>query len=193
MAPLDLVACVLRRWQPGIGDPTVGGWLAVCGYLLAALGAFAVVSRPLPGRHRRIERPFWLGAGLLLLCLAANKQLDLQSLLTAAGRCVAQAQDWYAARRTVQAAAIVALAAACAAGGILVAWRLRPTLSRTGPALLGLVLITGFVLIRATGFHHVDALIGWRLGGVRANAVLELGGICLFTLGAVWALARGRR
>ena len=87
----------------------------------------------------------------------------------------------------------MALAVACVAGGALVAWRLRPTLARTGPALLGLVLIAAFVLVRAVGFHHVDALIGWRLGGVRTNAVLELGGICLFAAGTLWALVRGRR
>jgi hypothetical protein len=193
MDPEAILACALRRWQPGIGDPTPGGWLAVCGYAVAALGAFVVAARPLPPRHRRIERSFWLGAGLLLVFLAANKQLDLQSLVTAAGRCVAVAQDWYAARRTVQVAAIVALAAACVSAGILVAWRLRPTLARTGPALLGLVLIAAFVLVRAVGFHHVDALIGWRLGGGRSNAVLELGGIFLFAVGTAWALARGRR
>jgi hypothetical protein len=192
MESLNLLACALRRWQPGIGDPTPGGWLTAWGYAIAALAALAVAARPLPRPHRRIERAFWIGAGLLLLLLAVNKQLDLQSFATAAGRCVAQAHDWYAARRTVQAAAVLALAALCTGGGALLAWRLRSTLARTGLALLGLTLIAAFVLIRAIGFHHVDALIGWRLGGMRSNAILELGGICLFAIGVVWALARGR-
>ena len=189
MEPADLLACALRRWQPGIGDPTTAGWLAVWGYGLATFAAFAAARRPC-GRHRRTERRFWLGSGVLLLFLAVNKQFDLQSLLTAIGRCAAQAQDWYEARRAVQAAVVLALAAASVGGGALVAWRLRHTLTRTGPALLGLVLIIAFVLIRATGFHHVDALIGWRVGHLRGNAILEFGGIALFAFGTCWALVR---
>lgn len=45
--------------------------------------------------------------------------------------------------------------------------------------------ISGFVLIRAIGFHHVDALIGLDAAGVRLNWAVELGGIGLFASGAL--------
>ena len=53
---------------------------------------------------------------------------------------------------------------------------LRGTLARTGLALLGLVLVTVFVVIRAAGFHHMDVLIDTRVAGMRMNWLLELPG-----------------
>ena len=130
---------------------------------------------------------FWTLAALLLLFLAVNKQLDLQSFMTAAGRCMAQAQGWYENRRLVQLAFILGLAGT----GVLVLLGLRRllrgTLARTGLALLGLVLVTVFVLIRAAGFHHMDMLIGTRIAGMRLNWLLELPGPLLVLAAALRA------
>ena len=62
-------------WKPGIGDPTVYGWLAAAAYALGALLCWRA-SRRAPAR----ERKFWLIAMALLAFLAINKQLDLQTL-----------------------------------------------------------------------------------------------------------------
>lgn len=190
MTPSAVLSCALQRWQPGIGDPTPAGWITVAAYACAAALALVVAGGLRPRPTQRTERWFWLGAALFLAALAVNKQLDLQSFLTAVGRCVAKAQGWYDARRGVQRDAVLAMIAAAAIAGGLIAWRLAPTLARTGPALFGLVAITAFVLARAVGFHHVDALIGMRVSGLRLNWVFEIGGIAIFTLGALWALAR---
>ena len=74
--------CSLTRWSPGIGDPGPVGWLTVIAYLAAA--GFSV---SLGAKHERgaLERAFWTISGVGLLFLAINKQLDLQSFLTAAG------------------------------------------------------------------------------------------------------------
>jgi hypothetical protein len=187
-----ILDCALADWLPGFGDPTPAGWVTVAAYVLAAVLAFGTARRTGPGRPA--ERAFWIGAGLCLGFLAANKQLDLQSLLTAAGRCAAKLQGWYAVRREVQLDFVLALAAASVAAGGLALWLLRGTLRRTGLALAGLVWVGGFVLVRAVGFHHVDELIGLRVAEMRLNWALELGGIALFTMGAVAArrAARGR-
>ncbi|MDB5657901.1 MAG: isopropylmalate isomerase large subunit [Cypionkella sp.] len=51
-----------------------------------------------------------------MLILAVNKQLDLQSALAATGRCIAQFQGWYRARRDVQHHVIEVLLVAIVAG-----------------------------------------------------------------------------
>ncbi len=187
----DLLACVLDRWSPGIGDPTLMGWLTVAAYLAAALLAAGAVGRLPPTLpHRRRERMFWIGAALFLAALALNKQLDLQSALTALGRCAAKAEGWYERRRAVQAGVVVALLLVSAAAGLVLLRWLAPVRRRAKLAACGLALITAFVLVRAVGFHHVDALIGWRIGGARMNWVLELGGIAVFAAGALLALRR---
>ena len=85
-----MIDCVLARWQPVIGDPTWQGWATVLVYLATMGLALAAVGRigPGDGRHTR-ERIFWLVTALGMAALAVNKQLDLQSALTAAGHCLA--------------------------------------------------------------------------------------------------------
>ena len=55
-------------------------------------------------------------------------------------------------------------------------------------ALGGLVLLVFFILVRASSFNKVDVLINQSIGGMRANHVMELGGIALVT---IFALASG--
>lgn len=190
MLPVQSIECALAHWSPGIGDPGAVGWGTVIAYLAAATLSFAVGAT---GDRRGLERAFWAASGAGLLFLAVNKQLDLQSFMTAAGRCMAHLQGWYDTRRSIQVGFILGLIALCVVGGISALWILRGTLRRTGIALLGLVLITGFVLIRAMGFHHFDRLIGLQMAGVRLNWVFELGGIAVFLLGCIQALVAPRR
>lgn len=182
-----LAACAFGRWSPGIGDPLAVGWLAVAAYLLAALLASRVL-----GRAERLglaprERVFWALVLLAMLALGVNKELDLQTALTAFGRCAAKLGGWYDSRRPAQLAFILAMAVGGAATLAALARLLRGTLARNGVALLGLTLLGVFVMIRAGSFHHVDALIGRSLGGWRIHEMLELGGIALVAFGALRA------
>ncbi len=182
--------CIFSVWSPKIGDPHLMGWVTVGVYLLAGLAAASVVRRDAfpPGTRGR-ERTFWTLSALLLLFLAVNKQLDLQSFLTAAARCMAQAQGWYENRRVVQLAFILMLAMAGVLALLGLRRLLRGTLARTGLALLGLVLVTVFVVIRAAGFHHMDVLIGTQIAGMRLNWLLELPGPLLVLVAALRARA----
>ncbi|HVZ33497.1 MAG TPA: hypothetical protein VG963_13790, partial [Polyangiaceae bacterium] len=105
------------RWHPGIGDPSVLGWLTVVAYFVAAVLAFRALRVHL-GRARRGGASAQAGDELLLarfwgLVLAAmillgiNKQLDLQTLFTEIGRDLAHAQGWYETRRRYQVAFIL--------------------------------------------------------------------------------------
>jgi len=89
-------------WRPGIGDPTVMGWVTVGAYAVAAAvaGVAAHRARGAAAPHPGPDRTWLLVAGLMAL-LCVNKQLDLQSLFTDLGRVLAREQGWYARRREV--------------------------------------------------------------------------------------------
>lgn len=184
-----IVNCALQSWQIGIGDPGVMGWVIVAVYALTGLFAVFIALRgAFPHRSRKRERFFWCLLGLILLALAVNKQLDLQSLLTAGARCVAQLQGWYQQRRIVQVGFIVILIALMLLLALILWGILRGTLRRTGLPLLGLIILLGFVAIRAVGFHQMDTLINIRVQNIRLNWILELTGPLMILIGGAWSL-----
>lgn len=188
MWPAGLWTCVSQDWTPQIGDPEATGWLTVIAYLVCTGLGFAVWRGQPRGRGRR----FWGLLALVTLFLAVNKQLDLQTALTATARCLAHAQGWYEQRRIVQLAFIAVFLGVTFAGLWIGGRSLRGNLRESGVALVGLVVLAGFVMVRAIGFHHVDALIGQRHLGVSANFVFENAGLVLIALNAAAILMRRR-
>jgi hypothetical protein len=168
-------------WTPGIGDPTIGGWITVVLYFLAAISCW------MTARHKGARGwKIWVAISILFLGLGINKQLDLQSALTELGRTVAFQQGWYEQRELVQIDFIVFVATVCAVAVVAFVVGAR----RAGPAawfaILGTALVIGFVLIRAASFHHIDRFIGQKILGFRWNWVLEMGGICVVLLASEW-------
>ncbi len=180
-------------WSPGIGDPTVWGWIITAAYLAAGLLCLRTWRteewawlRGTPGLKPR----FWLllGIGLLFLCI--NKQLDLQSLVTVIGRRMAKQQGWYAQHRGVQLAFVIAVGVAAISAGFATLWWVRRVWRRYLIALIGAAYLGAFVVIRAASFHHVDTLLFKSALGPAANRLLELGGIVTIAF-AAWQ-TRGR-
>lgn len=187
MVEAGLTRCVAEGWRPGIGDPEMTGWLTVLAYLLC----FVLSARVWRRERGRGGAGFWGLVAVLMLFLAVNKQLDLQSALTALGRCMAHGQGWYENRRIVQAGFILALLTAMA-GVLLIGIRvLSGQLRRNGLALAGLAILCAFIAVRAVGFHLIDALIGQRHYGVSANYLFENAGLVLIALNAWLILRRG--
>jgi hypothetical protein len=184
-----LAAVEEGRWRPGIGDPTVLGWVTVAAYLLAALACgLAAWREPMTdGTRRPRSRPsrFWLALTVLMVALGINKQLDLQSLATQIGRDVIRTWGLYSERRELQFGFILAVALICAGALGAFLWASRRTLRSRWPAIAGMVFILGFVVIRAASFHNVDAFLAARLGGLKWNWILELGGIAVVALAAL--------
>ncbi len=178
-------------WRPGIGDPTVMGWLTVAAYAAAAALAFAA-ARSAPERlgARGGEHAAWLLVAMVMLLLCVNKQLDLQSLLTDLGRIAARRQGWYWNRREVLGWAAYGIGSTFLVGATVLAvlfprfWRRHILLG------VGLVFLLGFIAIRALSLHQFDAVINHSVYGIRANALLELSGITLVALAALNARAR---
>jgi len=171
------------NWSPGIGDPTVAGWLTVILYLVTSVGCWSL-ARELGSAD--IERRAWRSISILFFFLGINKQLDLQTALTEAGRYLAYYQGWYEQRQLVQLAFIALIAVICLISAITLLIWVRHAPISTWFALIGTTLVIGYVLIRATSFHHIDRFIGRTILGFRWNWILEMGGISLVLFASQW-------
>jgi hypothetical protein len=175
-------------WSRGIGDPTIGGWITVALYFVAAANCWAT-KRTL--FRNTSERRVWLLLALSFLCLGINKQLDLQSALTDIGRLLAHQQNWYDQRQTVQVVFIVAVGVVSVIALLtLLVWARRSP-APTMLALVGTSLVLGYVLIRAASFHHIDRLIGETVLGFRWNWIIEMGGISIVVVAGFWRRSIG--
>ncbi len=159
-------------------------WLIVATYLLAAaLSVWAAFRAEWVQDNR-----FWWIAAAGLVLLAINKQLDLQTDLTAFFRQVAKDEGWYDQRRAMQVIFILG-------GGLLAlgvgAYLLRLAM-HAGPgvrlAMVGLVLLGAYILMRAASFHHIDVALRHTVSGIRLHNFVELGCIFVVIAGAVGAL-----
>lgn len=148
--------CVQDRWQLGIGDPDIIGWAICAAYALAAVLSLIVLrAGPFQEAHHRRQRILWALMAGLMAALALNKQLDLQTLILAAGRCLSQEQGWYDDRRLVQRDFIFALIIMAAIGGGGITWLLHGIVRHNLVVLLGLASLTGFVLTRGGHLFHI--------------------------------------
>lgn len=165
------------------------------GYFLAAVLCFVYVHRLERDRTRhygRGHRLFWLILAVIMLALAVNKQLDLQTLLTKIGSEHAKTYGWYEDRRSFQVGFIytsVVIGALLGLALFALTWR---QWRRNALALLGLTVVGTFVVVRAASFHRVDVWIGSEIAGIRVNWLLELGGITLVVCAAAMNIARDR-
>jgi hypothetical protein len=175
---------VARRWRPGVGDPTLLGWLTVAGYLVAFALCWRAheVGRARPGRVRASHA--WAVLAACMLLLGLNKQLDLQMLLEQLGKAAAFAGGWYAERHVVQLWFVFSLAAACTITGLFAYSRLRAHAQELWLAAVGSALLVGYMLTRAAFFEHVnwDGHSGGAVAGF--HFVLELAGIACVATGA---------
>lgn len=155
-------------------------WLAVAGYLIGA--GLCLWQRG--GTESERERLFWLVAALVMLALGINKQLDLQTALTAMLRARARENDWFDQRREIQRVFVIAVGV----GGIVLcaglAWLVRGLRLSVMAALLGLCLLVMFVAVRTASFHHVDVVMRTPLVGLKLHTVLELAGIAIVIIAA---------
>jgi hypothetical protein len=189
MGLLPLVKGVDGRWVPGIGDPSFMGWATVAAYFATAWLCYRASRRasgfdPYSSVDQKVAW-VWMGLALLLGGLGINKQLDLQSLVTQLGEDMAHAQGWYEHRRIVQAVFVAGIGVGSLAAGGLGLWWLRDKLKQLWPAVLGMALMLGFVVVRAASFHHVDWLLYRATGPVKLNWVLELGALAVVAWAAV--------
>lgn len=174
-------------WSPGIGDPTIMGWITVVLYALGVIQCYQVVSRHSKQMLHNESMLWWLLV-FGLLALGINKQLDLQSAFTEVGRIFATQYGWYESRHKVQVVFIYAVIAVALSSLSALAFLSRKAPFPTILALIGSVCLVSFVVIRASSFHHFDHYIDSVMFGLRMNWILEMGGIFIIIVGARWRL-----
>ena len=64
-------------------------------------------------------------------------------------------------------------------------WLNRAHLRQFGLVAFGLIFLLTFILIRASSFHHMDALINVEVFTLRVNWLLEITGIMLVFIGSL--------
>ncbi len=187
LGPFFMAVHILDSWLPRIGDYSIAGWVICLGYLLAAILCHVAFKHA----TNHILRCFWLALGMVCLFLSINKQLDLQTLLTIAGRHIVQYFGWFAERRVLQKTFVMLFAMFSLAGLLLCSWlvRLLPMAERL--ALAGALVLGSFVFIRAAAIHHV-ALFGNPMIAHLVPALLECTGIALVVAGALFRLKKYR-
>jgi hypothetical protein len=179
------------RWAPGIGDPTIGGWITVIVYLIAFLFCLRIglrAARRAPWEGGIVGG--WCSLAALLFFLCINKQLDLQSLFTQVVRDHSLAHGWYADRHYYQIRFIAGLGLLCFVATLFIAASaLRAKSFWTRIVALGTALLLGFIVLRAFSFHMVDQRLPATIYGLRYNWIAELTPLTLIIL-AAWRTGR---
>lgn len=190
---IEITQCTSKNWKPAIDDPHIMGWITVLCYAISALLAFKTYRNALAASQTKIEVTFFLCLALTLALLTVNKQLDLQTLLTAAARCESQISGWYANRRSKQAFFILMLILLGLACIMLSTYILRQHIRKLVLVIIGIGFLLTYILIRAVSFHHIDILIGTTIATWRINWIVELNGIFLVVFGTLTANQQYRR
>ena len=158
--------------------------LYAAGGLLTGLAARAAGGR---------ERAFWALTAAILLLLMAAKELQLIDSLSRLGRAEVKEHGWYGIHREVQAVfAILFVAIALAAVVFAVRW-LRTSTASLKLAATALVLLLGFLTLRAISIHAVDMWTTSSFAGMRKGWWVELIATLVICVAGALSAATQRR
>lgn len=181
---------MISDWRATIAHADLADWITVAAYLLGALLS-ARASRHAWLQRIPRETLFWRLTAALLLFLAINELLDLQTLLTMIGRAHAKAHGWYPQHRRIQYIFVIALAFGALLFGAVMLWLTRQMHAGIRLALAGLLFIGLFILLRAASFHHLDDILGRGATEFPLGSIQEMVGILIVAAAALF-YTRGR-
>ncbi|MBN2530530.1 MAG: hypothetical protein JXR76_29355 [Deltaproteobacteria bacterium] len=199
--PMELMRRLSEiKWEAKVGDPYLLAWLVVAAYLFAAFGciACAIRAEQIFGRHKlNFHRTVWGGLGAVMLFLAINKQLDLQTLFTQIMKVLAKNWDIYELGRRSRKYFVFGLGLFSAGVMAWIMWNVRRQWRRYVILLLGVIFIVRFIIVRAGTFYGVRLPELSRFtGGIRVNGMLELTGALVVAASAylnLWTAQKARR
>lgn len=176
----------------GFGDRDLYGYVMTVVHLVAAtLAVLVTIKGPFRSRAPRTERWLWGIGATVLVALAINKQLDLQSMLVEAARCVARGEGWYENRREYQTEVILGLVIAAAIVVPTMIFLVRKAVVGNLAFVLSMSALVAFVLIRAISFHHLDVVFGTDVLSFRLHRVIEVAALLTVILVAGLRLRAG--
>jgi hypothetical protein len=183
--------CAADAWAPAFGDHDLYGYVMTVVHLVAAgLAVKVAIQGPFLSDARRAERWLWAIGATGLVALAINKQLDLQSMILAAARCVARGQGWYENRRAYQTEVILGMTIAAAVIVPVVLLLLRKAFVGNLAFVLSMSALVAFVLLRAISFHHLDVVFGTDVLSFRLHRLIEVTALTVVILVAVVRLRK---
>ena len=180
-------------WDFEIGDPSFMGWFTIFVYFFTMCLCYLVrknSGKLFPDSTVQKQRSFWSILTVIMFALGINKQLDLQTYMTTIGKYYARRDGWYQHRAIFQYSFIKFIFVLSFSSLALLIFYLRDTFIDNILAILGICLLLGFIAIRASSFHHVDAFISSSIFSVRMNWIMELSAIFLISLSAGLILKR---
>lgn len=144
--------------------------------LLAALTGRAWWSERRRSADQDVWPPFWLWSAGLLVMMAIGRTSGLADAVADAGRREALDEGWYADRRSLQAAVVVATGMTWLVVVTAACWRTPPARRRRYlPFGLVVVTLVASAIVRVISLHPIDAVLHRRhLGPVRVGTVIEL-------------------
>lgn len=172
----------------GTGPPP---WITTALYLwLAMLCAWAWWGGR--GNAGRIGSLSWLALMVLFAALAVAKPFGAQWMLADVFRRRAVEGDWYEVRRRFQGLIILGVVAASALAAVAVAAiAIRRRSYRTLASFAPVAALIGFLAVRATSLHQIDAVLYRRVGGAEVNTLVEWAILGLVAVGLVWRASAG--
>jgi hypothetical protein len=175
----------LFGWRPEIGDPTAYGWVTTAIFAFAAISCCRAALRA-PARERR----FWIVMTVVSAFLAANKQLDLQTLLIDAAKFEAKFHGWYPQRQQLRLGFVAGLAFLAVAAVLITVVRAGNAGWSVRGAITGLSILLLFAVIRAGSFDKIAWFTNGWFGGVCANHIMEWAGALAVTVSALMAVRK---
>lgn len=182
----------LQGWQPSLAASGATDWITSAAYLVAAAFVWRAAAAASLRREGR-DGIFWRVTLALMLFLGVNELFELQSAVTSVGRSLALSQGWYEQRRVYQAEFIAVLALLALVAGVAMLTLIRGSRLSVRFALVGLVFIGSFVLIRAASFHRVDRMLGMGPNDFDFGWMQKMAGIIVVGLAAHFYAATGTR
>ncbi|MDO5614266.1 MAG: hypothetical protein Q4G14_13630 [Paracoccus sp. (in: a-proteobacteria)] len=183
-----IMGCVQRNWAPGSAGVSSSDGLVALICLGFAAVCFVIVRR----QGRAAGRGFWTGLGIMLALLGVARLADLDTGLSAGGRCFARVGGWYAERQDIQQMLMFWVVVAVGLGAAVIMLTLRGRLLRNIPALIGLTGLLALIGLRLVSAHGVDAWLHGYIAGMPRHLVLDLLALSIIGVSLLWHMAAPR-
>lgn len=176
---------ILSLEEDKLGPPLPVRILFYTGFSMTIVGCLLAFRRQSLGRRPGMKGTpsFWLMISIILMLLIADRALNLQESVIELMRRFVETQDWYQSRNVRR----IIFTTIAGVGGFLVFGSLILSafgqLKRNSLALIAIVLLGGFLLVRATSFHEAfmpsaflqfDTAFRQSFAGLRIQWIVEL-------------------
>lgn len=190
----EILNCGIERWSLLWGDLMVTGMIIMAAYAVVAVLMFWVAQRA-AGRAAGRERWFWRLCGLLFFFMVFNTHFDLHALPTSIGYCLSKSQGWHDQRGAFRMTVMAGTAGFVALSLLVLLMIFARNIAGNLLLVLGVAVIAGFTATKAIGHKEAEQLYAERfylepIGVFHMADVIELSGIAIVLLAALWRLVR---